>query len=68
MRSDPKTTDTTKPEVSCPTCGKNVIWDDASPWRPFCGKRCRLIDLGDWLDEKHRISEPVDEYHDNPLD
>lgn len=30
-------------------------WSDASPYRPFCSKRCKLIDLGDWLDESHRI-------------
>jgi endogenous inhibitor of DNA gyrase (YacG/DUF329 family) len=31
----------------------------ASKWRPFCSERCRLIDLGEWLDETHRISEPA---------
>jgi endogenous inhibitor of DNA gyrase (YacG/DUF329 family) len=56
------------PQVACPTCGKPVIWNDSSPWRPFCSERCRLIDLGDWLDEKNRISEPLDEYRDNPLE
>jgi hypothetical protein len=43
--------------VSCPTCGKQVIWNSKSRWRPFCSERCRLIDLGDWLDESHRISD-----------
>ncbi|WP_439332193.1 DNA gyrase inhibitor YacG, partial [Pantoea agglomerans] len=32
--------------VACPQCGKDVIWDELSPWRPFCSKRCQLIDLG----------------------
>ena len=41
--------------VPCPTCGKAVPWGPTSPWRPFCSERCRLIDLGDWLDEAHRI-------------
>lgn len=27
-------------------------------YRPFCSRRCKLIDLGDWLDETHRISDP----------
>ncbi|MCU7906826.1 MAG: DNA gyrase inhibitor YacG, partial [Candidatus Thiodiazotropha sp. (ex Epidulcina cf. delphinae)] len=40
--------------VPCPACGKPVIWSAASKWRPFCSERCRLIDLGDWLDENHR--------------
>jgi|GEM_PF-6963722 len=26
--------------------------------RPFCSEKCRLIDLGDWLEERHSI--PVD--------
>ncbi|MGD8910385.1 MAG: DNA gyrase inhibitor YacG [Chromatiales bacterium] len=59
--------ETTPPEktktVPCPTCGKPVPWSPASRWRPFCSERCRLIDLGDWLDESHRISEPLDGYH-----
>jgi uncharacterized protein len=48
--------------VTCPTCGKTVAWTPASHWRPFCSERCRLIDLGEWLDEGHRISEPTDEH------
>lgn len=47
----------TRPEksVACPTCGKTVPWSAASPWRPFCSERCRLIDLGEWLGEEKRI-------------
>ena len=36
--------------VACPTCGKPVLWGPDAPERPFCSKRCRLIDLGEWLD------------------
>ena len=42
--------------VSCPTCNADVVWSEDSPYRPFCSKRCRLIDLGEWLDEEKRIS------------
>jgi len=42
--------------VPCPTCNKPVAWSTHAKWRPFCSERCRLIDLGDWLDENHRIS------------
>jgi endogenous inhibitor of DNA gyrase (YacG/DUF329 family) len=32
---------------------------------PFCSKRCRLLDLGQWLDEGYRVpaegSEPTGE-------
>lgn len=41
--------------VSCPTCGKPVVWQAESRWRPFCCERCRLIDLGEWADESRRI-------------
>jgi uncharacterized protein len=34
--------------VSCPTCRRPVEWTEASPWRPFCSERCKLIDLGAW--------------------
>lgn len=41
--------------VACPTCSKPVEWTTESRWRPFCSERCRLIDLGEWLSEEHRI-------------
>jgi endogenous inhibitor of DNA gyrase (YacG/DUF329 family) len=45
--------------VSCPTCGKPVTWSPSQRWKPFCSERCKLIDLGAWIDERHRI--PGDE-------
>ena len=57
-----------KHRIPCPTCGKPVVWGAEARWRPFCSERCRMIDLGDWLDETNRISEPLDEYRDNPLE
>ncbi|GAA4500201.1 DNA gyrase inhibitor YacG [Pseudaeromonas paramecii] len=41
--------------VKCPQCGQEVIWGEESPYRPFCSKRCQLIDLGEWADEEKRI-------------
>ncbi|OCG66848.1 MULTISPECIES: DNA gyrase inhibitor YacG [unclassified Gilliamella] len=43
--------------VNCPTCQKKVEWNNDSLYRPFCSKRCQLIDLGDWATEAHRISD-----------
>ena len=40
--------------VKCPTCRREIDWS-ASEFRPFCSERCRLIDLGAWLSEKHAI-------------
>jgi endogenous inhibitor of DNA gyrase (YacG/DUF329 family) len=44
--------------VTCPTCKKSGGWF-ATPWGPFCSKRCKLIDLGKWLGGEHVISEPL---------
>jgi len=46
-------------KVQCPTCDKAVIWQSENQYRPFCSKRCQLIDLGDWADENHKISQPM---------
>jgi hypothetical protein len=43
--------------VKCPTCRRAVEWSAASPYRPFCSERCRLIDLGGWLTEQHKIPD-----------
>ncbi len=41
--------------VPCPTCQKENRYHTDNPFRPFCSERCRLIDLGEWADEGHRI-------------
>lgn len=46
-------------KVPCPTCDKSVIWEPESTFRPFCSNRCKLIDLGDWADESHKIEQPI---------
>ena len=43
-------------KVQCPTCDSEVLWDASASYRPFCSKRCQLIDLGDWADENHSIA------------
>ena len=48
MSDTPKT-------VKCPTCGAPVVWQPENRYRPFCSKRCKLIDLGEWADEKRAI-------------
>ena len=34
-------------EVKCPICAKQVVWAPTSEYRPFCSKKCQLIDLGE---------------------
>ncbi|EEK4300324.1 DNA gyrase inhibitor YacG [Salmonella enterica] len=47
--------------VNCPTCGKPVVRGEISPFRPFCSKRCQLIDLGEWAAEEKRIASSGDQ-------
>ncbi|MBL1320488.1 MAG: DNA gyrase inhibitor YacG [Methylophaga sp.] len=42
--------------VKCPTCNANVPWQEDQQWKPFCSERCKLIDLGEWASEGHRIT------------
>ncbi|VDY33345.1 DNA gyrase inhibitor YacG [Morganella morganii] len=41
--------------VNCPNCKKEVVWGPESPYRPFCSKRCQLIDLGSGLRKKNGL-------------
>jgi endogenous inhibitor of DNA gyrase (YacG/DUF329 family) len=64
--------------VKCPTCRRPVEWSAASLYRPFCSDRCRLIDMGAWLSEQHRIPDesgteadlpsPTDHSRGDPLE
>lgn len=44
-------------KLSCPICKKKVKSTD--PDFPFCGERCRVIDLGKWASDGFVISSPV---------
>jgi endogenous inhibitor of DNA gyrase (YacG/DUF329 family) len=45
-------------KIPCPICGQSVdessLDTPGSPF-PFCSERCKLIDLGRWLDGKYQI-------------
>jgi uncharacterized protein len=43
--------------VKCPTCGRSIEWSEASPFRPFCSERCKLIDFGAWLTGQRGIPD-----------
>ena len=47
-----------KKALTCPVCGKPAEFD-APPTGFFCSDRCKMIDLGKWLGEDYRISEPL---------
>lgn len=49
----------------CPQCSKLFNHGTTYQWKPFCSERCRLIDLGNWLSEKNRLSG--EEQSDNDI-
>jgi endogenous inhibitor of DNA gyrase (YacG/DUF329 family) len=46
---------------ACPICSKRfeIASLDQNPAFPFCSDRCRLIDLGRWIDERYTVPEPA---------
>lgn len=58
-------------QYTCPTCKRRVrvAREDPSrlpPFFPFCSERCKLIDLGAWLDADYRIpNRPEEEPEDS---
>ena len=43
------------PIVKCPHCGKETEYH-GNEFRPFCSERCKLLDFGDWADEKFALA------------
>ncbi len=66
-------------DYQCPMCGKVIPSATTTPqgrkkinapFFPFCSERCRLLDLGAWLDERYSLparpdSDPDYEPHDD---
>ncbi|MGH7200257.1 MAG: DNA gyrase inhibitor YacG [Planctomycetaceae bacterium] len=47
---------------TCPICEKPLPPNAGTelPTFPFCGERCRLVDLSRWSEGKYTIVEPLD--------
>ena len=43
----------------CPTCKASVEAAAHAESLPFCSPRCKLLDLGRWLDGGYVIHEPL---------
>lgn len=41
--------------VRCPSCGVMHTYRTDNPYRPFCSKGCKAIDLGAWASEAYRV-------------
>ncbi|MGD0678187.1 MAG: DNA gyrase inhibitor YacG [Polyangiaceae bacterium] len=42
----------------CSSCGRSVPPRAQNPAYPFCSPHCKQADLGHWLNETYRISDP----------
>lgn len=51
-----------KNPIKCPICGTESDFF-AQPIGPFCSGRCKMVDLGKWLNEEYKISEPITADH-----
>ncbi len=45
----------------CPTCDMLAEPVVSDKYLPFCCERCRMIDLGRWLNEEHQLPCDVSE-------
>ncbi len=43
-----------KLRVRCPHCKTEFLYH-SSEFRPFCSERCRMVDLGHWLDGSYGV-------------
>ncbi len=52
--------ETTRPvKAHCPICEQHT--DPNNRHYPFCSERCKTIDLGRWVDEKYKITRPIEQ-------
>jgi hypothetical protein len=49
-------------KIRCAICGAEADFF-APPMGPFCSERCKMVDLGRWLNEDYRVSEPLQPEH-----
>lgn len=55
--------------VRCPQCGGDSVYGPDNPWRPFCSRACRSLDLGAWASEDYRVAaqpDPTDDPDELP--
>ena len=61
MRYDPESM------PPCPICRRPAAPRSQNQAFPFCSPRCKLVDLGKWLDEAYRVtvSDESDAEHED---
>ncbi len=55
------------PIVKCPTCNRETEYS-GNEFRPFCSERCKLIDFGEWADEKYALPTQETSLSEEDLD
>ncbi len=58
-------------KVLCPVCERVMQGQGRSEWPefPFCSRRCKLIDLGRWLNGSYSLpAEPTEDDYSEKLD
>lgn len=51
--------------AKCPICNATVKPRAENPSFPFCTSRCKMIDLGKWVNEEYRIPVEGDELEED---
>lgn len=41
-------------KIKCPQCKKLTEWEN-NPYKPFCSEKCKLIDLGFWIEGRYSL-------------
>ena len=54
------------PLVKCPNCGKQAEWTD-NEYRPFCSEKCKMIDLGEWIEGNYSLPVEGAEFSEEDL-
>ncbi len=47
--------------MKCPICGRVFEPESADSAMPFCSNRCKMIDLGRWLNEEYPFLSDKDD-------
>jgi uncharacterized protein len=55
------------PIVRCPHCGKETEYK-GNEFRPFCSERCKLLDFGEWADERFAIPTETSSLTEEDID
>jgi uncharacterized protein len=45
----------------CPQCRQPASLEPSNRFRPFCGERCKLLDLGEWFAGRYVIPTAEDD-------